>query len=88
MLGDDPSSNRLLGRNGETRFRNVAFLMNLHDPARSDEFVPRLAAAEQVGLQQGVDPTMWAGGVTPWDGPCHTHRVQHLCVIIIDERVG
>jgi hypothetical protein len=31
---------------------------------------------------------MWAGGVTAWNGPCQTHGVQHLCVIIIDERVG
>jgi hypothetical protein len=34
------------------------------------------------------DPTMWGAGVTAWDGACHTRRVQHLCVIIIDERVG
>jgi hypothetical protein len=31
---------------------------------------------------------MWAGGVTAWDGACHTRRVQHLSAIIIDERVG
>jgi hypothetical protein len=27
-------------------------------------------------------------GVTAWGGPCHTQPVPHLCVIIIDERVG
>jgi hypothetical protein len=65
-----------MGRNGETRFRNATFL--------SCKF-RNVAFLNSIALTAAAwgDP-----GVTPWGGPCHTAPVPHLCVIIIDERVG
>ena len=33
-------------------------------------------------------PAMWERHVTAWDRACNTAPVSHLCVIIIDRRVG
>jgi hypothetical protein len=33
-------------------------------------------------------PRMWDGHVTAWEHACNTAPVSHVCVIIIDERVG
>jgi hypothetical protein len=65
-----------MGRNGETRFRNATFLSCKFRNVAFLNF--HRAHGSGVG-----DP-----GVTPRDGPCHTALVPHLCVIIIDERVG